>query len=367
MPTLAAWRVAPLGIALAVGITLWLVTAWRVRAMLRDPPRSRWIVRLLDEPVFWLWGAGIVALPLLVVGALVGAGGCAPTGPVRFGLFDAALGSYGISLLVSAWSVWGRRRFVQVRRLEVPIAGLPPGFDGYGIAHLSDLHIGSFDGKERGLQWARLANDLGADLAVVTGDLVTSGTAHYSAAADVIGALRAPDGVLVCMGNHDQWDNEALTREVEARGPRVLKNSWTAIGRGEQTLIIAGIDDGYTDKNDLDQTLDGRPAGAPTVLLAHYPSFFRGALARGVELTLSGHTHGGQFGVPFWADRWNIARAVGQASRGLLVEGSSALHVSAGLGTTGPPMRLGVAQEITLLTLRAAPPSKKSSTMPASA
>jgi predicted MPP superfamily phosphohydrolase len=366
VPTLAAGRLLPGPLALVVGLGLWLATARRVQRLLGDPVRSRLVVRLLDEPMFWLWGAGILGLPLLLLGGLVSATGCAPVAPVHFGFLDAALGSFGLGLLVSGWSLWGRRRFVRVRQIEVRIEGLPERFEGYRIAHLSDLHIGSYDPKTRGLEWVRLANALKPDLSVVTGDLVTSGAAYHADAAEVVAALRATDGVLVCMGNHDQCDNDALTRELTERGVRVLKNEWLALERGDQKLIVAGVDDAYTAKSDLDRTLGGRPRGAPTILLAHYPSFFRHALGKDVALTLSGHTHGGQFGVPFFADRWNIARAAGQASRGLRVHGSSALHVSAGLGTTGPPMRLGVPPEIALLVLRATQP-EKSSNMPSSA
>jgi predicted MPP superfamily phosphohydrolase len=92
----------------------------------------------------------------------------------------------------------------------------------------------------------------------------------------------------------------------------------------------------------------------PTILLAHYPSAFAGAAARDVELTLSGHTHGGQIGVPFLAQRLNFARLFGQASQGLQTSGKSQLYVNAGLGTSGPPLRLGIPPEIALIVLRRA-------------
>jgi predicted MPP superfamily phosphohydrolase len=264
-----------------------------------------------------------------------------------------AAASYGLGLVVSGWSVWGLRRWVRVRTIEVPIAGLHPGFDGYRVVQLSDLHVGSFDPKGRGLEWAERANALGADLAVVTGDLVTSGTVFYEDVADVIGALRAPDGVLVALGNHDMWDSGQLVAAIEKRGPRVLRNAWTALERGQGVLVVAALDDFSTGKDDLERTLAARPEG-PTLLLSHFPHFFEQAAERGVELVLSGHTHGGQIGLPLFGDRVNIATAFGQHARGLYRNGRSALYVSAGLGTTGPPMRLGIAPEIALFVLRAA-------------
>lgn len=359
-PALAWAALFPWWLALGLTLGVWALTARRVHRLFGDPPRPRWMTRLVDEPVFLHWCAGLLALPLLCLGALgLGAaslGGCAPAaGPVGLAasLPQAALAAFGSSLCIAGWGLWGRRRFVRERTIEVPIRRLHRDLDGYRVVHLSDLHIGSYDDVRRGLEWARAANALGADLTVVTGDLVTSGTAYYEDVAEVLGALRAEDGVFVVMGNHDQWDNAALTRAVEARGPRVLKNEHVRIERGAGAFILAGVDDAYSGSDDLERTLAGRPEALPTLLLAHYPDFFRQAAQLGVELTLSGHTHGGQFGVPFLADRLNLAGALGQPSRGLYRSGESALYVNAGLGTTGPPIRLGVAPEIAVLVLGA--------------
>lgn len=357
-----AWSVfLPWWLALALALCAWTYTAWRVQRLLGDPPRPRWVTRLLDEPMFLHWAAGLLALPLAALGALALAaaslGGCAPSAvPAHLASTpDAALGALGTGLVVSAWALWGRRRFVQRRVLEVPMRRLHADLDGYRIVQLSDLHIGSYDGKDRGFEWAAMASALEPDLIVVTGDLVTSGTAYYDDVAEVLGALRAKDGVFVVMGNHDQWNNEALTRAIEARGVRVLKNERARIARGDGAFTLAGVDDAYSGSDDIEATLAGRPQALPTVLLAHYPDFFGPAARHGVELTLSGHTHGGQFGVPFLAQRANLATALRQPSRGLFRDGDSVLYVSAGLGTTGPPMRLGVAPEIAVLVLRKLP------------
>jgi hypothetical protein len=237
--------------------------------------------------------------------------------------------------------------------MDVPITGLDPALDGYRIVQLSDLHIGSHDSRERGLDWARRASRVGADLCVVTGDLVTSGSAFYEDAADVIGALAAPDGVCVVMGNHDQWDEESFVRAIRARGATVLRNESITIRRGGATLSVAGLGDWYTGNDDLAATLASCSPGSPIVLLAHYPQFFEPAAERGVALVLSGHTHGGQIGVPGFVDRFNIATFTGQPGRGLRRCGASHLYVHAGLGTTGPPMRLGIPPEIATITLRA--------------
>lgn len=334
-------------IAVPAGIVLWVAVALRFQRIIGDPVRPRWLVRLVDEPLFWHWGGALLALPLFVVAlpvALV----------VGRSVADSATAAYGVGLWLSGWGLWVRRRWVDVRTIELPIPGLPRQFDGYRLAHLSDLHIGSYDPKSTGLRWAKMANALEPDLALVTGDLVTSGTKYYEDAAEVVAALRAKDGTFATLGNHDQWDDKALTQELSSRGVRVLRNEWVDVKRDGASLVIAGVDDLWTKKADLDNTLANRPENTITVLLAHYPDFFPEVTDRNVALTLSGHTHGGQFGVPFLARYLNLARAIGQRPRGLFREGQSVLCVNAGLGTTGPPIRLGIPPEIVLVVLRAA-------------
>ena len=117
-------------------------------------------------------------------------------------------------------------------------------------------------------------------------------------------------------------------------------------------LIVAGVDPG----GPLDVALADRPDDCYTVLLAHYPEVFDKLEGLRVEVVLSGHTHGGQIGVPWLGDKVNVATVMGQRGRGLVERGSSRLFVSAGLGTTGVPFRLGVRPELALLKLRRAAP-----------
>jgi predicted MPP superfamily phosphohydrolase len=119
-------------------------------------------------------------------------------------------------------------------------------------------------------------------------------------------------------------------------------------------LNVAGIDGRIATPPEVARTLMKCTPGAPIVLLAHYPWIFNAAAAAGADLILTGHTHGGQLGVPFLGQRANLARLTGQRSRGLVHSGKTAMYVNAGLGTTGPPMRLAVPPEIALITLRRA-------------
>ena len=187
----------------------------------------------------------------------------------------------------------------------------------------------------------------------VTGDLIASGARFVSVVARELGGLRARDGVFASMGNHDYFtEGDAMADALAAAGLSVLRNSGVELERGGARIFLAGVDDTWSGRDDLTAALAARPAGMPTVLLAHDPVLFTAAAARGVALTLSGHTHGGQLGVPFFAKRWNLARVITRFTTGLYQDGAATLYVTRGLGTTGVPIRLLVPPEITVLTLR---------------
>ena len=198
---------------------------------------------------------------------------------------------------------------------------------------------------------------------MVTGDLVTSGTLFYDDIAAVVGDLRAKDGVLVSMGNHDYFgDGEPLVEKLRASGARVLRNEGYLLERGAagapgepHGLWLSAIDDTWTRRDDMDRALDKCPHTASSILLAHDPARFPAAAAKGVALTLSGHTHGGQVAVPFLAKTLSLSHLAHKFHLGLYRIGRSTLYVHPGLGTTGPPMRLGVAPAVVVLTLRATP------------
>ena len=197
---------------------------------------------------------------------------------------------------------------------------------------------------------------LDVDLVALTGDYVTHGDAFHEDIAAVLAALRGRDGALAVMGNHDYFgDGEALVGLLRARGVTVLRNESRVLTRGADALVIAGIDDTWTRRADVALALEGRGGVGPLLALAHDPRLFPALAARGAALVLSGHTHWGQLALPFLATRVNLSRLSYRYHAGLYREGGSVLYVSPGLGTTGPPMRLGAPPEITVIRLRAAP------------
>jgi predicted MPP superfamily phosphohydrolase len=347
-PWLVAWVAAAAGIAMF---------AARARAGAVDARQGPLVPNLVDVPYFIHWCACVWCLfPSL--GSLV----CFPivehvrhepfSWPLRFYFW-----TYASGFLVAAYGILVRRRWFVVKSVDVPMPGLDARLDGFTIAHLSDLHIGTLTPRAMGERWTRAANERAPDIAVVTGDMVTSGTAYHEDIAEVVASLRARLGTYVSMGNHDYFgEGEPLISLLRARGVKVLRNEGTVIGRDGASLFLAGIDDTWTRRDDIDRALADRPEGVAAILLAHDPARFPQAAERGVELTLSGHTHGGQIAFPFLS-RWiSLSHLAHRFHLGLYeseVHADRRLYVHPGLGTTGPPMRLGVAPAVVLLRLRA--------------
>lgn len=326
----------------------------QVRVMLADAPRAPWRVRLLELPYFVHWCACLLSVAPSVVAAL-GAPALRAFG-VDASAAAGAMWSYGTGLVICSWGVFVRRRWFVVEHVDVAIQDLPSGLEGFRIAHLSDLHIGAYTPAAWGERWVRAANEARPDIAVVTGDLVASGSGFYERVATVVGGLRARHGAFVSMGNHDYFgDGERLVALIDATGTaRVLRNAGRVFEHDGERLCLAAIDDTWTHRDDLGLALAERPDGVPTVLLAHDPERFRAAAKLGVDLVLSGHTHGGQVGMPFSSRRLNLSKMAHHYALGLYTRGKSTLYVHPGLGVTGPPIRVGIAPAVVVITLRRA-------------
>jgi predicted MPP superfamily phosphohydrolase len=330
-------------IAAAGVLTVAFLSGLFDRSAMGNPGPRR--LYLIMWPFFVYWTAALffafAGLFVMGVGALVGL-------PRESTLGAALAATAAITLLAFVHRV-------RIVRRDVPIASLPEAFDGYRIVQISDLHCGPFASGRRVSGWVRRVNSLEADVVAVTGDLIASGTTFVSVVASALGGLTARDGVFAAMGNHDYFgDGEHMARALGDAGLSVLRNEGVELLRDGARIFVAGVDDTWTGRDDVDKALARRPRGVPTVLLAHDPVLFTAAAARGVDLTLSGHTHGGQLGVPFFARRWNLARVITRFTTDLYREGQSMLYVNRGLGTTGVPIRMLVAPEIAVLTLRRA-------------
>ena len=197
------------------------------------------------------------------------------------------------------------------------------------------------------------------DHVAVTGDLVDGGVRQLADEVAPFAGLRARLGVFFVTGNHDLYSGaKDWSSRARALGMRVLRNECVAIETGGTVFDLVGVDDhrgdilGEDGGEDLDAALAGRDPARPAVLLAHDPATFHGASQRGIDLQLSGHTHGGQI----WPFRWLVRLAVPFVA-GRYRRGEAELYVSRGTGFWGPPMRLFAPAEVTEITLRSAAPA----------
>lgn len=242
---------------------------------------------------------------------------------------------------------------VAVAKVKVTIDRLSKSASGYRIAQLTDVHVGPTIGKEFIEDVVARTNALGADMIVITGDLVDGSVASLREHVAPLAKLKAKDGVYFVTGNHEYYSGaDAWIAHLRELGIRVLRNEHVRI-RGDEGFDLAGIDDhtafGPGHGSDLAKALAGRDASRACVLLAHQPRGIELADTMGVDLQLSGHTHGGQI-FP-----WNFFVRLQQPFvAGLHKLAKAQIYVSRGTGYWGPPMRVGAPAEITEIELRAA-------------
>lgn len=243
----------------------------------------------------------------------------------------------------------------EVVDVDVVLPRLAPELDGFTIVQLSDLHVGPTIDHRFVQDLVDRCGDLGADLYALTGDLVDGAPARYRAAAAPLGDLRAPHGVFAVTGNHEYYHGaDAWIDELTALGVRYLRNERVVISRGGGAAFeLAGVDDhearGGDHGPDVARAVAERDDERPVVLLAHQPRQVHVAKQHGIDLQLSGHTHGGQI--------WPWHYLVKLQQRGLLAGryrfGDTQLYVTRGCGYWGPRVRIGAPLEITRVILRA--------------
>jgi uncharacterized protein len=259
----------------------------------------------------------------------------------------------GVTLLGFA----GARRRAGIVTVEVPIANLPAELEGFSIAQISDVHVGSQIKRSYVDAIVDAVNGLGADLVAVTGDLVDGTVRDLSPHIEPLGRLRARYGAYVVTGNHEYYSGEpAWTAEFRRLGLHVLLNEHVVVRHRGAPLVLAGVTDfsahhfNPAQRSDPVAALSGAPTDAAVkILLAHQPRSAAAAAQAGFDLQLSGHTHGGQF----WP--WNLFVRLQQPfTAGLHRLNHLWVYISRGTGYWGPPNRFGIPSEITLLRLVAA-------------
>ncbi len=260
------------------------------------------------------------------------------------------------ALLVTVIGYFNARRVAAVRKVEVPIAGLPYNLVGFTIAQISDIHVGPTIKGDYLEAIVDKVNALGADMVAVTGDLVDGSVEQLRDHTAPLAKLTARHGAFFVTGNHEYYSNApAWVAEVRRLGLTVLMNQHVLLRHDGSTLLVAGVTDysahqfNEAERSDPHGALKGAPNVSVKLLLAHQPRSAVAAADAGFDLQLSGHTHGGQF-FP-----WNLFVPLQQP----FTAGLNRLHqlwvyTSRGTGYWGPPKRLLAPSEITHLTLVAA-------------
>jgi predicted MPP superfamily phosphohydrolase len=267
-----------------------------------------------------------------------------------------------IAVLLSAVGIWRGVRVPDVRKQEIVINNLPAGLDGFTIVQLTDLHVTRLFSEK----WVRAvvdkANALEPDLILITGDIVDGTLERRFTDAAPLGELKSGFGVFGVPGNHDySSDYEGWMNAFKKLGIRILLNEHAVITHGDSSLALIGIPDKAAVRRgraapDIEAALSGAPEGVTKILMSHQADNARENASAGIDLQLSGHTHGGQIiGLHFIVKYANKGFA-----SGLYEVGNMRLYVSNGTGLwTGFPVRLGRSSEITHITLKAASENPK--------
>lgn len=239
---------------------------------------------------------------------------------------------------------------LSLERVEIRIKRLPKKLDGFKIIHLSDTHHSPFTGLEHIKRAVKVANRLKPDMFVLTGDYVSHERKYIAPVAAELANLSAKYGVHACLGNHDHWtDADLVTERFRCEGINVLINEGLRFEAKGASFWLAGVDDYMVGKTDVTAALRGSFPDEMKLLLAHNPIIFREAARWGVDLTLSGHTHGGQIKLRD-EDKRILPRR--KLSSGLHRRGDSQVYITRGIGTVVVPMRYRCPPEISLLELR---------------
>jgi predicted MPP superfamily phosphohydrolase len=269
-------------------------------------------------------------------------------------LTRAGIGMAGAAGLATGYGFW-EAAHIRVTRQTVSVPNLPRTFGGKTVAVVADLHHGPFVGIDFVRAAVQLTNALAPDLVALVGDYAHKGAdAHRQLppCLEALSALSAPLGVFAVPGNHDMQRAGAVYRELVAATPLTdLTNANRAVSSGADRLWLAGVDDLWWGKPDIDRALAGVPAGAAVVLLSHNPDFAEDRPDGRVGLVLSGHTHGGQVYLRGLGSAWLPSKYGDKYRYGLVRGPASAVFVSRGLGEAGVPLRIGAAPEVCLLTL----------------
>jgi predicted MPP superfamily phosphohydrolase len=259
---------------------------------------------------------------------------------------------------VLGFGVFVERTAFRVREMDISIPGLHPDLDGLRLVQLSDIHLSPYLSETEFARVVDAANELRGHLVFVTGDLISMRGDPLDACLRQISRLRSDAGIIGCLGNHEVYagTEEYTTTEGARLGIPFLRSQARQLRFGDASMNIAGVD--YQKMSAQPHYLRGAEhLIAPdtlNILLSHNPDVFPVAAKQGWDLTLAGHTHGGQVNVEILHHEINMARFYTPYVYGHYRSGKSSIYVTRGIGTIGMPARLGAPPEIAVLRLRQA-------------
>lgn len=270
-------------------------------------------------------------------------------------LRTVAAATFSAPLVAEGYGMFVQREKFKVREIDLPIAHLPRDLQGLRIVQLTDIHLSEFL-PERDLERViAMANETRAQVAVMTGDLITRVHDPLDACLRQLARVKTDAGMLGCLGNHEIYaEAEDYTAQEGAKlGVDFLRRQARAMRFGNATLNIAGVDYQPMKKPYLTgaERLIRRAPETVNLLLSHNPDVFPVAEKQGYDAVIAGHTHGGQVTVEILEQYVNAARMYTPYVSGLYRINQSSLYVSPGIGTIGMPVRLGTQPEITVLRL----------------
>lgn len=278
----------------------------------------------------------------------------------------------GVPFLSIAYGIkWGRFNYT-VRKHSLSFANLPAAFDGLRIVQFSDFHIGSFmDYQEKVMEAVKLINEQNADLLLFTGDFVNNVSSEMDSFPSILDNLTAKMGKYSILGNHDYGDYvpwksaeekrknlERLITIQEDLGYKMLLNYSQKIALNGDTIELIGVENWglppFPQYGDLDKALANVNPDSFKILMSHDPSHWDAQVLNktDIDLTLSGHTHGAQFGIEIPGWRWSPASIRYKRWGGMYTEGNQLLNVNTGIGFIGFPGRVGMPPEITVIELK---------------
>lgn len=287
-------------------------------------------------------------------------------------LSTLALGVAAVPFSAMLYGVFRGKYRYKVLKHTLYFDDLPQAFDGYKMTHVSDFHCGSFDNAKKVKYGIDLINEQASDAIVFTGDLVNLKASEVLPWQDTLASLKAKDGVFSVLGNHDygdyvRWNSyeekqanfEELKRLQRQMGFNLLLNESYFIQRGAERLAIVGLENwgtGFIKKGDLNKATETLKTDDFSVVLSHDPSHWEQQILsfpKHLHLTLSGHTHGMQFGIeiPGWI-KWSPIKYRYKQWAGIYEEAKKMINVNRGFGVLAFPGRTGIWPEITVLELK---------------